>query len=151
MNPNDAISLAVLISQTWPRNQIPVDVWEETLTPLDGPRCEQAYRDLRNTIKYPPSISDFMAKYHGLLGTAREANLCEHCAGTGIVTDTNHPHHWPGRPDTMPPANDDGTCNCNCATWCPNCPEGTTRRSMLQRMNGQTSTTAHDNDRTRAA
>ena len=137
----EAGGLAVALVQSFPRSSIATDVWEAEILPLDKARAEEAVRRIRRTSETSPSIAHFHGVYASLLGTVRETVVCELCDGTGIVTDTDHPRHWTGRPDTMPPKMDTFGCACNVATWCRACPDGTARRAMLQRMNGQTPTT----------
>ena len=64
--------------------------------------------------------------------------LCEHCAGTGMVTDTDHPRHWPGTPGTLPALYEldrlQGRCNCNVVTWCRQCAQGEHARGLLRSM-----------------
>ena len=133
----EADGLSALICQSFPRSQIAADVWADEFKPLDKPRAEEAVRRIRKTSEHAPSIAHFHGVYGGLLGTARSPEeACEQCGGSGIVTDTDHPRHWTGGADAMPPVDADGHCNCNVATWCRSCPDGVTRKQMLARMAG---------------
>lgn len=132
-----ADGLATILVQSFPRSSIATDVWEAELLPLDKSRAEEAVRRIRRTSEHAPTIAHFHSMYAGLLGTQRDVPQCEQCNGTGIVTDTDHPRHWTGAPDTMPPKMDEWTCACNVATWCRSCPEGVARKGMLARLNGQ--------------
>ena len=66
------------------------------------------------------------------------SEMCEHCAGTGMVTDTDHPRHWPGTPGTLPALYEldrlQGRCNCNVVTWCRQCAQGEHARGLLRSM-----------------
>jgi hypothetical protein len=131
-----ADSLATVLVQSFPRSSIATDVWEAELLPLDKARAEEAVRRIRRQSEHAPTIAHFHAVYGGLLGTQREAVQCDQCAGSGLVTDTDHPRHWTGPADAMPPKLDEWTCSCNIVTYCRSCSEGAARKAMLQRMNG---------------
>ncbi len=132
-----ADNLATLLVQSFPRSAIATDVWEAELLPLDKARAEEAVRRIRRTSEHAPSIAHFHGVYASLLGTQRDTHTCEQCQSTGLVTCTDHPRHWAGQPDTMPPQIDQWTCSCNVVTWCRSCADGLTRKAMLQRMAGE--------------
>ena len=147
-----ADSLAAVLCRSFPRSSIAADVWAEELGPLDTVRAEEAVRRIRRTFEHPPTIAAVHAVYANLLGSADTATeVCDHCGNTGIITDTDHPRHWPGRPGTIPTPmgpvdfTDDagnahtrieptGECACNVATWCRQCDQGPRARHMLQQM-----------------
>ena len=136
----EAEGLAQSLCQSFPRSQIAPDIWQSELEPLDKARAEEAVRRVRRQSEHAPSIAYFHGIYGGLLGSVRgDGVACESCSDTGLVTDTDHPRHWPGAPDAMPrPRDPDGSeyCDCNVATWCRDCEHGKRARAMLQRMAG---------------
>jgi len=117
----EADTLGGLIAQSWPRSSITADVWAGEFRSLDKPRAEEAVRQLRRTQEHAPSVASFYAVYGRLAGSAQEGGTCDMCDNTGVITDTDHPHHWPGRNGTLPLAIDvDGKpyCICNVARPC---------------------------------
>src|SRR5690349_7553088 len=72
------------------------DYWIDTLTRMDYGTAGTTFARLQKH-HHAPSPADFLAEYQSL-HTAPFQERCEHCASTGLVTDTNHPHHWPGDP-----------------------------------------------------
>lgn len=88
MTPAAAESLAVRISQTWPKSP-PVDVWAEDLAQLDEGTAGTAYARLRREIDGQAlTIARFLAVARSLRitdgGTARPAP-CARCDDTGWV------------------------------------------------------------------
>lgn len=147
-----ADSLAAALCQSFPRSSITADVWATELAGMDQARAEEAVRRIRRTFEHAPTIAAMHATYNGLANTAPETEVCTTCHGTGMVTDTDHPRHWPGRPGTIPnpigpvdyvDANGDtkvrwaptGDCACNVATWCRQCDQGQRAQIVLRSMN----------------
>lgn len=120
------------------------DHWMNTLTELEPGPAGTAYARLQTQPKMP-TPAEFRAEVSKLDTRDRSTGYqCTTCGydsngrwtNTGLITCTDHPDHpdhWPGRPGTIPPANNDGTCNCNVVTWCPHCPEGRNQRDILRR------------------
>jgi len=137
MIPQDASTIAVKLSQAWPRSSIATDVWEEELAPLDRGRAEETVRQLRRTEEHAPSIARFLSAYRNLAGTAPIEWICPTCNNDRWITDLLHPEHngyWTekvneeGKPTrTMPVFKlKDGTpdpteCICNIMRPCPRC------------------------------
>ena len=136
-----ADSLAGALCQSFPRSSITADVWASELADLEQGRAEEAVRRLRRTAEHAPTVAAFYAVYNNLLGTAGPpAPPCDTCGDSGVVTDRDHPLHWPGRDGTIPtPLDADGKptgeCACNVATWCRDCEQGQRAKQTLRRMN----------------
>ena len=119
VNENYRYRISHKLATSWPRSSISADAWIEELAELDGPRAEEAARHLVRTAEHAPSIAQFLAAYRATRGTAdRYAFECPHCCNTGWVTDRDHPNHWPGELERVPPLNSDGSCNCNAVRPC---------------------------------
>lgn len=117
------------------------DHWMDTLETLDAGVAGTTYVRLQQKTDKLPSPAEFLAEYRTVApyDATHRAPQCEACCNTGLVTDTDHPRHWPGPPDSMPrPVGPDGDvyCDCNVATWCRGCEHGKRARAMLQRMAG---------------
>jgi len=97
MRLSEAEDVALKLSQSWPRSAISVKVWADELVELNRARAEEAARKLVRTSEHAPSIAAFLGAYRNLAGTATSDFVCDDCANSGWVTDTNHPSHWPGR------------------------------------------------------
>ena len=149
-----ADSLAAALCQSFPRSAITADIWAGELADMDQARAEEAVRRIRRTFEHAPTIAALHAVYANLLGSAPEAAKCETCHGTGMVTDTDHPRHWPGKPDTIPKPigpvdfidadgnsrtriEPTGECACNATTWCRQCPQGERAKLILRSINAQ--------------
>lgn len=84
-----------------------------------------------------PSPADFMAVHATLVvqdGGTRPPR-CATCGGTGWVTSTDHPAHWPG--SSPAPTGPDGECWCNVSTWCRSCPDGQVARDTMARIDAE--------------
>ena len=168
MEREEALALLHRITTNWGQRLATSvhDHWMNTLTDLEPGPAGTAYARLQGLPKMP-SPAEFRATVSTLAtrdqSTGYQCTTCGYDANgrwtnTGLITDTDHPHHWPGRPGTMPPEtvidNGNGTitrlCNCNCVTWCPNCDAGRTMRDTLRR-NHPATTTAPDDRNHRAA
>lgn len=115
------------------------DHWVETLEKLDPGTAGTTYVRLQKKSDRCPTPAEFLAEYRTLrtYDPTQRATHCEHCDGTGVVTDLDHPAHWTGPADTMP-GHPDGYCECNVVTWCQSCDDGRTRaRDMLARIDAQ--------------
>lgn len=143
MTPEHAERVAMKLNQSWPRSNVTMIAWTTALVELDLARAEETCRQLVRTEEHAPSIARFLAKYRDLAGTAGPDpdGACAFCGDSGWVPDTNHPGHWPGRPETIPVASvlvtrtdDDGhvttawelsgECWCNVVAPCGKCAIG---------------------------
>ena len=86
MTPAAAETLAVKISQTWPKGP-PVDVWAEDITDLDEGAAGTAFVKLRREAQYPPTIAQFRATAFSLRTTdaSTRPEACGYCDDTGWV------------------------------------------------------------------
>jgi len=98
----DADRIARKLATSWSRSSISADSWADELLPLVAGPAEEAVRRLVRTAEHAPSIAQFHGTYRGLLGTVEAGDACPDCAGSGLVTDTNHPRHWPGDRSSVP-------------------------------------------------
>ena len=120
-----AEGLAQSMCQSFPRSQIAPDIWTSEIEPLDLARAEETVRQLRRTADHAPSIAQFFAKYHGLLGSTNSGNIDPDCAGchdTGWITCLHHPQHhghFDGREDQRSPDPEPGDDRCECGVVCP--------------------------------
>ena len=133
-----ADSLATSLCQSFPRSNITADIWATEFGDLNQAQAEEAVRRIRRTFEHAPTIAAFHNMYASLALAPDPGELCEHCAGTGMVTDTDHPRHWPGTPGTLPALYEldrlQGRCNCNVVTWCRQCAQGEHARGLLRSM-----------------
>lgn len=123
----EAESLGHKLATSFPRSSITPDAWADELADLQLAPAEEAVRRIIRTSEYAPTIAAYHSLYRSLFGTARTSVDCTLCAGSGWITDRDHPAHWPGDHTSMPPipaeyGPDDG-CNCNVVTTC-HCPAG---------------------------
>lgn len=134
MRPEEARRLADRISQHWGGRltHSQVDYWAEELGPLDEGAAGTAFARLKASA-HRPTLGEFLEQYKTL--NVRDGSTprpqCDTCSNTGLVTDTDHPRHWPGDPKTVP-VEYGGECCCQVATWCPVCDEGQRARTMLR-------------------
>lgn len=86
MTPAAAETLAVKISQTWPKGP-PVDVWVEDITDLDEGAAGTAFVKLRRESQYPPTIAQFRATTLSLktVDASNRREPCPHCDDSGWV------------------------------------------------------------------
>ena len=88
MTHSEALQLADKISRTW-RGHITLDIWTETIEPLDYTRAEQAWRELRDSEDRQPSVAQFRARYATFEKQIRDGHaLSCMCGGSGFVTVT---------------------------------------------------------------
>lgn len=88
MTPDDADSLALLVSQTWPK--INLGVWSEALADLEADLAAETYVDMRAQWQDAPSVAAFRAQYRAM-HTTKLAPLyppCALCDNTGWQTGT---------------------------------------------------------------
>lgn len=142
MEREPAQSLAKRIGLHWGSQLTASQVayWAEELEALDEGAAGTAFARLK-TSAHRPTLGQYLEVYKSL--NTHDASTrkppCKDCADTGLITDMNHPAHWPGDPKTIPPASDwflddeHRVCGCNVATWCRTCDAGVTARGLLQR------------------
>ena len=124
MERHEADSIARKLATSWARSSIAQDSWADEIIDLQRGPAEEAARRLVRQAEHAPSIAQFHGIYRALLGSAPDNGpLCPDCLGSGLVTDTRHPQHWPGRPGSVPVMrNEDGTatdeCICNVVRAC---------------------------------
>jgi hypothetical protein len=132
MRTAEAEELGQKLATSFPRSSVSIHAWTEQLIECERGPAEAAVRNLIRTSEHPPTIAHFWTAYRGVHKPLNGDEIkCERCFDTGYVTDTNHPHHWPGQPERIPVLmTEDGAqhdeCICNVVTICPNC--GTYRR-----------------------
>lgn len=135
MRPEDARRLADRISQHWGGRLTPsqLEYWAEELGPLEDGAAGTAFARLKAS-SHRPTLGEYLEVYRSLVvhDAGNPAPACSVCSGSGLVTDTNHPAHWPGDRSTVPVL-PDGVCGCNVGTWCRQCAEGGKAREMLRR------------------
>lgn len=113
------------------------EAWLDMLGALDEGVAGTAFVRLKTKGTSAPSPADFMSTYSTLSasgGGAPSGPRCGGCHGTGWVTDTDHPRHWPGDSKDAP-TSPDGECLCNVVTWCPRCADGQAAKDTLHRIN----------------
>lgn len=119
MTPHAAETLAVKISQTWPRSA-PVDVWVEDLADLDEGAAGTTFIRLRRELQHPPSIAQFRTAVRALDTTDASTRPapCSRCDDTG----------WIDAPDRIQHAGTDHERRSTQVQPC-NCTEGSRRRA----------------------
>lgn len=84
MNRQEAVALAVTISDSWPGRGITPERWADKLEPLELVAASRAIDDLMNTDEQPPSWAKFYAAYRAKIPTPeRFKTPCGRCEGTG--------------------------------------------------------------------
>ncbi len=127
MERTDALILLEKISGFWSHRLTNSnhDMWMDVLVGCEDGRAGTAFARLKNKATHMPSPADFMAEYRSLVTTRpSEGVKCQQCHDNGWVTDTNHPHHWPGEKAPVlymngEPAPDECICNVVRACVCP--------------------------------
>jgi hypothetical protein len=136
MKPFEAEDVANKLAHSWPRSSITITSWVEELVELDKGRAEETTRQLIRNAEHAPSIAAFLSTYRNLAGTAKDGPKCPDCDGTGWVTDTNHPSHWPGDMKRVPPIpashGPADPCLCNVVKPC-SCDDGAHAHKHLKR------------------
>lgn len=144
MDRIDALPILERIMNHWGQrfSQGQHDHWMDTLCGVDGGIAGTAYVRLQRKSDRVPTPAEFLAECRTIqpYDASNREPPCLECADSGVITDTDHPRHWPGTPDTLPKVYEqdiaDGRCNCNAVTWCRQCTHGQRAQQMMQRMKG---------------
>lgn len=124
------------------------DHWMDTLSALDAGAAGTTYVRLTKKADRVPTPAEFIAEYRTVhvFDASNRRPPCAVCGDSGIVTDTDHPRHWPGDPKSMPRPTHGGQeyCNCNVANYCRQCPAGEQARETLRRIDQQRPHHDHD-------
>ena len=149
MTPDQANDLAFRLATSWPKSSVAIEAWRDAIMDLHYAPAEATYRDLVNTQEFAPTIAAFRGTYGRKLGTAHDGPACPDCGNTGLITDRDHPQHWPGDPSSVPKPIDaatgkpTGECACNVAKPC-HCRTGQTHgRALIAAINAHRSKEQH--------
>lgn len=110
------------------------DHWMQCLTALDADQAGTTFARMMKQ-QQPPSPAQFVAAAD-TYKPATHTHWCEDCHNTGVITDTNHPNHWPTGLMPMPQSAidpDPTQCHCNMTRPC-HCQSGATVRVWMDRM-----------------
>lgn len=95
------------------------EAWLSALLELDRSSARHAADWVIKHNRRAPTIAEFLDVYRQeRLRSVEDGDICGKCAGTGWVTDTNHPFHFPGDISKAPVDPVDGSCMCNVVSPC---------------------------------
>ena len=85
MTPDQAATLAGLITRAFPGRSVAADIWQMRLEADDFNTARDAIARLIDTSEQPPSVSRYIAVYRSLAAPTgfRYAEPCSICDGTG--------------------------------------------------------------------
>lgn len=117
MDGMQADSLTKALASMWPAWNLNLRQWSKNMADLEYKTASKAVSTIVRQSDNPPSWARFLLVYDSCKGQAITGPACELCSGTGWVTDTDHPNHYPGPVEYAPKAHEDG-CFCNVVKAC---------------------------------
>lgn len=138
----EALALLERITRHWSQHlsMTQHDHWVSILCDLDATQAGTTFARMMRQ-QHAPSPAQFLAEAQQHQ-PAITRSWCAACGNTGVVSDDNHPHHWPGQPDTMPRIEGSSDCICNVAKPC-HCNLGKQAADWFRRADAQRNTHSH--------
>lgn len=123
MRDDQALDLAVRLTQYFPRGGLSTAVWEHKLKRCEFKYANEALAKLVDTSTRPPTWADFVHVYRP---PRREHGHCERCDGGGWVPVNDHRRHAAHCPQA-------GECGCHAVEPC-SCSAGDEMRPGYERI-----------------
>ena len=97
MTRDQAVQLAVIITDGWPGNGASPAMWADKLEPLDPGTCGLIIDHLLNTEERPPAWARFYAEYRSRRPSKHQQfrQPCDRCDGTGWEQIEVHRNGYP--------------------------------------------------------